>query len=83
MKKLVVSVFMEKGHVQLSLDGHPLETAFTNEIELDDQVHVLQWYVESPVGGQFTLSVSSPKSAEMQLTKRMAKGEKDWGGVAV
>lgn len=83
MKKLVVSAFMEKGTVLLVMDGHALEAGFPNEVELDDQVHVLQWYVESPHGGQYTISISSPKSAEMQLTKRLGKGEKDWGGVEV
>lgn len=83
MKKLVVSAFMEKGKVHLVLDGHALEAGFPNEVELDDHGHVLQWYVESPHGGQFTISISSPKSAEMQLTKRLGKGEKDWGGVEV
>jgi hypothetical protein len=83
MKKLVVSAFMEKGKVHLVLDGQALEMGFPNEVELDDHGHVLQWYVESPLGGQFTISISSPKSAEMQLTKRLGKGEKDWGGVEV
>lgn len=83
MKKLVVSAFMEKGKVHLVLDGHALEAGFPNEVELDDRGHVLQWYVESPHGGQYTISISSPKSAEMQLTKRLGKGEKDWGGVEV
>ncbi|WP_373520939.1 hypothetical protein [Aquiflexum sp.] len=83
MKKLVVSAFVERGQIQLILDGNPVIPQFPVEMELSDDEHVLQWYVESPIGGQFTLSISSPKSAEMQLTKRLGKGEKDWGGVRV
>jgi len=83
MKKLVLSAFVESGHIRLFLDGKQLMTSFPMEMELENNLHVLQWYVDSPIGGQFTLSISSPKSAEMQLTKRLGKGEKDWGGVEV
>lgn len=83
MKKLVVSAFVEKGEIHLILDGSPVASLFPVELELSDDEHVLQWYVDSPIGGQFTLSISSPKSAEMQLTKRLGRGEKDWGGVGI
>ncbi|MCH6200422.1 hypothetical protein MMU07_12600 [Aquiflexum sp. LQ15W] len=83
MKKLIVSAFVEKGKIQLILDGDLLPSVFPVEMELDDEEHLLQWFVNSPTGGQFTLSISSPKSAEMQLTKRLGKGEKYWGCVEV
>ena len=83
MKKLVLSTFLESGYIQLYLNGKQVISSFPLEMILDDKLHVLQWYVESPNGGQFTLSISSPKSAEMQLTKRLGKGEKDWGGVEI
>lgn len=83
MKKLVVSAFVESGQIQLILDGHPISSLFPIELELTDDEHVLQWYVFCPIGGQYTLCISSPKSAEMQLTKRLAKGEKVWGGVGI
>lgn len=83
MKRLVASAYAEKGKVQLMLDGNPLDSSYRIEIDLDDSLHILQWFAESPLGGQFTLSISSPKSAEMQITKRLGKGEKEWGGVEV
>jgi hypothetical protein len=81
MRKLVAHAFVEKGTVQLHLDGVALEGGYPIEVPLAEGPHILQWYAESPAGGQFTISISSPKSAEMQLTKRLGKGEKDWGGV--
>jgi hypothetical protein len=83
MKKLIASAFVERGQIQLILDGILLPSLFPVEMELDDEEHVLQWFVNSPIEGQFTLSISSPKSAVMHLTKRLGKGEKDWGGVKI
>lgn len=81
MKKLVVSAFVEKGQVQLLLDGRELSSPFPIQLDLKEDNHVLQWFVHALGDTQFTLSISSPKSAEMQLTKRLGKGDKDWGGV--
>uniref|UniRef100_UPI003592FAF9 hypothetical protein n=1 Tax=Aquiflexum sp. TaxID=1872584 RepID=UPI003592FAF9 len=82
MKKLVVSAFVKHGKIRLFLDGEKLEKdIYPLEVVLDNDGHILQWFVESWSEGNYTVSISSPGPSEMHFTKRIGKGSKDWGGV--
>ena len=83
MDKLMVSTFLEEGLMKIFLDGQ--------EISQEDMLHAsihlksgenycLQWFVQAKVKSVFSITVSSPKSAELNLTQRVGETGKEIGG---
>ncbi len=82
MTRLVVSAFIGQGTLRLLLNGLTiLENNDNVTIYLDDQSYVLQWFVDASPLSSFSITVSSPKEAEFQLTKVVGSGGKDFGGI--
>jgi len=81
MAKLVASTFVGNGSLWLYLD-HKLimQNSDTAALDLeDDKEYILHWYVNGPAGNPYSITISSPKEAQFQLTKILKASGKDHG----
>lgn len=68
--EFVASTFIEDGTLELRLDGQVvLRNSGRVSIKLEEGLHEVSWRVEGKMGTSFTISISSPASAEFHLTK--------------
>ena len=81
MSRLVASTFIDKGTIWLYLDDQLIANGSQSiDIELpDEEEFILHWLVKAPKGTTYSVSISSPKEAQYQLNKIIAKSEKDSG----
>lgn len=81
MAKLVVSTFVGSGGLWLFLDDKLiLQNSDTMTIALNgDDEHVVHWFVKGQPGSSYSITISSPREAEFQLTRCVGKGGKDYG----
>lgn len=80
MIKLVVSTFVEKGSLELSLNGEVIlndTDRITRELEPDGSF-ILSWHVHGEVGSSYTISVSSPREAEFHWVRSIGKTGEDF-----
>lgn len=83
MAKLVISTFIGNGTMRLYLDDKVILTdsdAATVELE-EDKEYVVHWFVNGAADTSYSITISSPKEAEFQLTRSIGKGGKDCGGI--
>jgi hypothetical protein len=83
MTKLVVSTFIGNGTMKLYLDDKAIlhnSDAATVEVN-GDREYVIHWFVRGDADTSYSITISSPKEAEFQLTRSIGKGGKDWGGI--
>lgn len=82
MTKLIASTFAGAGKLLLYLDDQLIiRNAETVSKELDEgQTYVVQWFVEGVPGSAFTISISSPREAQFQLTRQVGNSGKEYGG---
>lgn len=81
MAKLVASTFVGSGSLWLYLD-HKLimQNSDTAALELeDDKEYIVHWYVSGQAGNPYSITISSPKEAQFQLTKILKSSGKDHG----
>lgn len=81
MVKLVASTFIDNGTVWLFLDDQLIAKG-SESISMDlpaEEEFILHWFVKAPKGTTYSISISSPKEAQYQLTKTTGKSEKDCG----
>lgn len=79
--KLVVSAFTGASSLWLYMDNQLIlkdSTAVTMELDSGSD-HVMFWYVEGPPGSTYSITISSPREAEYQLTKTLLASGKDHG----
>lgn len=81
MSKLVASTFIEKGTLWFYLDDQLIAKGSENiEMDLpDEEEFILHWFVKAPKGTTYSISVSSPKKAQYQLTSVIREGIKEFG----
>ena len=81
MAQLIASTFIEKGTIWLYLDDQLIAKGSESiDKELpDEEEFILHWFVEAPKGTTYSVSISSPKEAQYQLTKIIGKSGKDSG----
>ena len=81
MVKLEISTFISNGSLWLYLDNNIIvEGGETLTLPLnDDSEFVVHWFVRAPVGSSYSITISSPREANFQLTKGVGNGEKDFG----
>ena len=82
MRQFVASTSISKGSLWLYIDNN-LITNNGEQIAVDlevDGYHIVHWYIEGEPGGSYTITISSPRNAEFQLTKIVGPGGKDFGG---
>jgi hypothetical protein len=79
MTAFIASIFVEDGTLQLSLNGKVLLSGrgqCQEEIQ-PGTTYKVTWNVQGSPGSAYTLSISSPREAEMQLTKTIGKSGED------
>jgi len=81
MAKLTASAFVGNGSLWLYLDNELImQNSDTGAIELDDDVdYILHWFVKGVPGSSYSITISSPREAQYQLTQGIGKGGKDFG----
>ncbi|MCW5910123.1 MAG: hypothetical protein KIT62_03565 [Cyclobacteriaceae bacterium] len=81
MIKLVASTFMSHGMLSVYLDNQLImQNSDSVTVELDPgQEYILHWFVRGDAGNTFSITISSPKEAQFQLTRAIPKAKKDFG----
>jgi hypothetical protein len=81
MAKLIASTFIASGELWLYLDNKLImqnSDSVTVELE-EDTEYILHWFVKGMPGSSYSITISSPKEAQYQLTKGLEMGGKDHG----
>ena len=80
-RKLVVSVFTGASSLWLYMDNQLiLKDSAEVCVDLDaGSEYVLFWYVKGLPGSTYSITISSPREAEYQLTKTLVASGKDHG----
>lgn len=79
--QLVVSTFTGSGSLWLYVDNQLiLKDSDATRIDLDcNAEYIVFWYVKGPPGSSYSITISSPREAEYQLTKTLLASGKDQG----
>lgn len=79
--KLVVSTFTGSGSLWLYVDNQLiLKDTNAASIDLDcNAEYIIFWFVKGPPGSSYSITISSPREAEYQLTKTLLASGKDEG----
>ena len=82
MERLIVSTFSEEGSITIYLDDLQIsKQRDQTEINLvPGSEYLLHWFIKGKPKSVFSITVSSPRSAEYNLTKRIGHGGKEIGG---
>jgi hypothetical protein len=81
MAKLIASTFVASGELWLYLDNKLImqnSDSVTVELEEDTQ-YIVHWFVQGTPGSSYSITISSPREAQYQLTKIIGKRSKDYG----
>jgi hypothetical protein len=82
MAKLVASTFIGSGSLWLFLDDKLImQNSDTLTIEIQDsEAYVIHWFVAGSQGSSYSITISSPREAQFQLTRVISKDGKNFGG---
>ena len=78
MAKLIASTFIASGELWLYLDNKLImqnSDSVTMELE-EGQEYIVHWFVKGTPGSSYSITISSPKEAQYQLTKVIGSGRK-------
>jgi hypothetical protein len=81
MAKLIASTFIASGELWLYLDNKLImqnSDSVTMELE-EGQEYIVHWFVQGTPGSSYSITISSPKEAEYQLTTIIKWGGKSFG----
>jgi hypothetical protein len=81
--KLTVSASVSEGFLWLYLD-HVVIIENTERISLEvesGQEYVIHWFVKGKPGTSYSITISSPKEAQFQLTRGLRVSGKGFGGL--
>ena len=83
MAKMTASTHIAKGSLWLYLDNEQIMTnTDAVEVELEEgKDYIIHWFVKGNAGAQYSLTISSPKEAQFQLTKMLQSSGKDVGSL--
>ncbi len=78
MAKLIVSTFIAQGTLWLYLDNELImQNSDSVTVELEEgQDYIVHWFVKGLVGGSYSITISSPREAQYQLTRGIGVGLK-------
>jgi hypothetical protein len=81
MVTLVASTFISSGSLWLYLDNKLItQNSDSVSVELEEgQEYVIHWFVEGMPGHPYSITISSPRDAQFQLTRTIVKNKKDFG----
>ena len=83
MAKLVASTFIGNGSLWLFLDSNVIvcnSDMVTVDLK-DDEEYIVHWFVQAAPGSSYSITISSPREAQFQLTRVVGESEKDFGGI--
>jgi hypothetical protein len=82
MAKLVASTFIGSGSLWLYLDNElVMQNSDTLTLELEDNAeYIVHWFVKGAAGSSYSITISSPRDAQYQLTRILGRSGKDKGG---
>lgn len=82
MAKLIASTFIGSGSLWLYLDNKLImQNSDSATVELgEDTEYVVHWFVMGLPGTSYSITISSPRGAEFQLTRTLVASGKDNGG---
>ncbi len=78
MAKLIASTFIASGELWLYLDNKLImqnSDSVTMELE-EGQEYIVHWFVKGTPGSSYSITISSPKEAQYQLTRVIGSGRK-------
>ena len=81
MAKLIASTFIASGELWLYLDNKLImqnSDSVTMELE-EGQEYIVHWFVQGTPGSSYSITISSPKEAQYQLTNTMKRSGKSYG----
>ncbi len=81
MAKLVASTFVSNGSLWLYLDNNVIiqnSDTLTMELEYDSE-YIVHWFVKGTPGSSYSITISSPREAQYQLTRVFGKSGKGHG----
>jgi len=81
MAKLTASTFIGTGSLWLFLDNNLIlrnNDSVTVELETDNE-YIVHWFAKGVPGSSYSITISSPREAEYQLTKTVVTFGKDQG----
>lgn len=81
MQKLVASTFVAKGELWLFLDSNVVMKngdSLTMDLNVGE-MYVIHWFVTAIPGSTYSITISSPKEAQFQLTRGIGGSGKDFG----
>lgn len=82
MPKLRMSAFVEEGIMNVRMNDDMILPGEGGDLELSlekGKKYYLNWYVEGRAKSHFRISVSSPKEAELHLSKILDSNGSDFG----
>jgi hypothetical protein len=81
MAKFVASTFIGSGSLWLYLDNElVMQNSDTLTLELEDNAeYIVHWFVKGAAGSSYSITISSPREAQYQLTRVIGKTKKDFG----
>ncbi len=82
MAKLIASTFVGEGSLWLYLDNELImQNSDLVTVELEEgREYIVHWFVKGAPGSSYSITISSPRDAQYQLTRGMGSGGKDFGG---
>jgi hypothetical protein len=81
MRQFIVSAFSGDGFLWLYLNEKlVLRNSQSVTLEIENGEHVVQWYVEGPSGGSYSITISSPAQAQFHIARVVGQGGKSFGG---
>jgi hypothetical protein len=81
MAKLIASTFIASGELWLYLDNKLImQNSDSVTVELEEGTeYIVHWFVRGAPGSSYSITISSPREAQYQLTKMIGKNKKDFG----
>jgi hypothetical protein len=78
MAKLVASTFIGSGSLWLYLDNElVMQNSDTLTLELEDNAeYIVHWFVKGAAGSSYSITISSPREAQYQLTRGLGRSGK-------
>lgn len=82
MAKLIASTFIGEGSLWLYLDNQLImQNSDSVTVELDEgQEYIVHWFVKGVPGSSYSITISSPRDAQYQLTRGVGINGKCFGG---
>lgn len=83
MAKLIASTFIASGELWLYLDNKLImqnSDSVTMELE-EGPEYIVHWFVQGTPGSSYSITISSPKEGEYQLTRVVGREGKAYDGL--